>query len=151
MIKFDNLSQEKPYIKFNDFYDKAFSANQKNIEAMVISTYNADIKKVDSRFVNLKLIDGNNFIFFSNYNSKKSIDILTHNQISALLHWSSINVQVRMAAKIKKTSMKYNQEYFKNRSTDKNALAISSNQSKKIDSYDIVQEKYNKTKKKRKS
>jgi len=36
-----------------------------------------------------------------------------------------------MKAKIKKTSDEYNQKYFFDRSEEKNALAISSNQSKK--------------------
>jgi pyridoxine/pyridoxamine 5'-phosphate oxidase len=52
-----------------------------------------------------------------------------------------------MKAKIKKTSRKYNNEYFKSRSLEKNALAISSNQSKLISSYDLVIEKYNEAKK----
>ena len=48
-----------------------------------------------------------------------------------------------MKAIIKKTSSEYNSNYFKNRSSDKNALAISSNQSKEISSYDEVIKKYN--------
>ena len=39
----------------------------------------------------------------------------------------------------------YNQRYFENRSKKKNALAISSNQSKPIDSYEQVIENYNKS------
>ena len=38
-----------------------------------------------------------------------------------------------------------NQNYFFNRSEEKNALAISSNQSKPIDSYNQVKENYNKS------
>ena len=48
-----------------------------------------------------------------------------------------------MKAKIKKTSKQFNQEYFSSRSIKKNALAISSNQSKQIDSYSQVIENYN--------
>ncbi len=50
-----------------------------------------------------------------------------------------------MKAKIKKTSNEYNQKYFFDRSEEKNALAISSNQSKPIDSYNQVKENYNKS------
>ena len=50
-----------------------------------------------------------------------------------------------MKAQIKKTSKEFNQKYFFNRSADKNALAISSNQSKLIESYGRVKEKYNKS------
>jgi pyridoxine/pyridoxamine 5'-phosphate oxidase len=44
---------------------------------------------------------------------------------------------------LKKTSNEYNQNYFFDRSEEKNALAISSNQSKPIDSYNLVIENYN--------
>ncbi len=50
-----------------------------------------------------------------------------------------------MSAKIKKTSNEYNQKYFFDRSEEKNALAISSNQSKPIHSYSQVKENYNKS------
>jgi pyridoxine/pyridoxamine 5'-phosphate oxidase len=50
-----------------------------------------------------------------------------------------------MKAKIKKTSNEFNQKYFFNRSEEKNALAISSNQSKKIGSFEQVKKNYNKS------
>ena len=87
----------------------------------------------------------NEFIFFSNYNSPKASSFNSHNQISALMYWSSINVQIRMKAKINKTSNKYNQKYFFDRSEEKNALAISSSQSKPIASYKQVKKNYNKS------
>ena len=81
--------------------------------------------------------------FFSNYNSPKSMAFTLHPQITALFYWSSIDVQIRMKAYIKKTSKLFNNEYFKNRSKHKNALAISSNQSQLIPTYDDVVIKYN--------
>ena len=50
-----------------------------------------------------------------------------------------------MKAKIKKTSNAFNKEYFYERSEEKNALAISSNQSKPIDSYNQVKKNYNRS------
>ena len=85
------------------------------------------------------------FIFFSNYDSPKAYSFSSHNQIAALLYWPSINVQIRMKAKIKKTTIEYNQKYFFDRSQKKNALAISSNQSKPINSYSQVKQNYNKS------
>ena len=58
------------------------------------------------------------------------------------MYWPSINIQIRIKAKIKKTSNEYNQKYFFDRSEKKNALAISSNQSKPIESYSQVKENY---------
>ena len=145
MIKFNNLNKEDPFIFFKEKYEQALKAGQKGIEAISISSYNKEINEVDSRYVNLKFISNDEFIFFSNYNSPKALSFNSHNQIAALVYWPSINVQIRMRAKIKKTSNEYNQKYFFDRSEEKNALAISSNQSKPIDSYNQVKENYNKS------
>ena len=143
MIEFKKLNQEIPYLLLKEKFDEAVDAGQKNIEAISISSYNEEIKEVDSRFVNLKFISNDEFIFFSNYDSSKASAFHSHNQIAALLYWSSINVQIRMKAQIKKTSKEFNQKYFFDRSEEKNALAISSSQSKLIESYSQVKENYN--------
>ena len=144
MIQFNNLNQEIPYLFLKEKYDEALNAGQRGIEAITISSYNKEISEVNSRYVNLKFISNDEFIFFSNYDSPKASSFNSHSQIAALFYWSSINVQIRMKAKIKKTSNEFNQKYFFDRSEKKNALAISSNQSKPIDSYSQVKENYNK-------
>lgn len=146
MIEFKNLKNNSPYLLFKQKYDEALKAGQQNIEAIAISSFNNKIKEVDSRFVNIKFIENEEFVFFSNYKSPKSIAFSSHNKISALFYWSTINVQIRMKAKIQKTSTAYNKNYFKKRSLDKNALAISSNQSQEISSYNEVIKKYNEVK-----
>ena len=145
MIKFDNLNQEIPYLFFKAKYNEAVDAGQKGIEAISISSYNKDLSEIDSRYVNLKFILNDEFIFFSNYNSPKAYSFKSHTQIAALVYWPSTNVQIRMKAKIKKTSNEFNQKYFFHRSEEKNALAISSKQSKSINSYSQVKENYNKS------
>ena len=145
MVEFNNLNQEIPYQLLKKKYDNANDSDQKNIEAIVISSYNKGISEVDSRYVNLKFINNNEFIFFSNYESPKAAAFNSHNQIAALIYWSSINVQIRMKAKVKKTSKEFNQKYFFDRSEEKNALAISSNQSNEIASYNQVKENNNKS------
>jgi pyridoxamine 5'-phosphate oxidase len=145
MIQFNNLNPEIPYQLLQEKYDEALNTGQRGIEAISISSYNKGISEVDSRYVNLKFINNDEFIFFSNYESPKASAFNSHNQIAALLYWSSINVQIRMKAKIKKTSNEFNQQYFFDRSEEKNALAISSNQSKKIGSFEQVKKNYNKS------
>ena len=145
MIKFNNLNQEIPYQLLKKKYDEAIDTGQKGIEAISISSFNKEINEVGSRYVNLKFIMNDELIFFSNYESPKAAAFNSHNQIAALIYWSSINVQIRMKAKIKKTSDEFNQKYFFNRSEEKNALAISSNQSKIIDSFDAVQVNFKKS------
>lgn len=143
MIKFKNLNSQTPFLLFKEKYECALSAGQKGIEAISISSYNMKTHEVSSRYVNLKFIENDEFIFFSNYNSPKASSFNSLNQIAALLYWPSINIQIRMKAKIKKTSNEFNQKYFLERSYKKNALSISSNQSQPISSYDQVKKNYN--------
>jgi pyridoxamine 5'-phosphate oxidase len=145
MIDFNNNSSLIPFNLFRAFYKLAITNKQKNIEAISISSFNKENDEVNSRYVNLKFIDNNEFIFFTNYNSPKAIEFKSHDQIAATIYWSSINVQIRIKAKIKKTSIEYNQKYFVARAPEKNALAMSSNQSKETDSYESVKEKHKKS------
>jgi len=145
MIQFNNLHKEIPYQLFKEKYYEASNAGQQSIEAISISSYNKEISEVDSRYVNLKFILNDEFIFFSNYDSPKASAFNSHNQIAALIFWPSINVQIRMKAEIKRTTDEFNQNYFLNRSEKKNALAISSSQSKIIDSFDAVEENFKKS------
>ena len=147
MIIFLNKNSEDPYVELHKKYLKAVSANQKNIDAILIASYDISKKEVDSRYVNLKFIDDKKLIFFTNYDSPKSFQFKNHNQIAATFFWESINVQIRIKAKIKKTTVDFNKKYFSQRSVNKNALAISSNQSKRIKSYSDVVKKYNEVKK----
>lgn len=142
MIKFKNLSQDIPYLIFKNKYEESLENGQENIESASISSYSLATNEVSARYVNLKIIDNNKFIFFSNYNSPKAQDFLSHEQISCLIFWNSINLQLRMKAKIKKTSKKFNQEYFAQRDKKKNALSICSAQSQVIGSYEELKKNY---------
>lgn len=143
MINLINNSNLEPYLILRKLYHKANENNQQNVEAICISSYSNKNKEVDARFVNLKYIDNLDFIFFSNYNSPKSKQFKEHNQISVSIYWSSIDVQIRMKSFIKKIDRQESIEYFKQRSPEKNALAISSKQSNETISYHAVLKDYN--------
>ena len=143
MIDIKRICKSKPYLLFKEKYLEAYSAGQKNIEAMAISSYNTNTKEVDSRYVNLKIIDKEQFIFFTNYRSPKSEAFQSHDQMSATFFWTSISTQIRIKGKIAKTPPDFNQKYAQERDINKNALAISSKQSQPIESFNKVIQKYN--------
>jgi pyridoxine/pyridoxamine 5'-phosphate oxidase len=144
MINIKKISNSEPFLYMRNMYEKALNNNQKNIEAILIASFDKNKDEVDARYVNLKSIVDEELFFFSNYKSPKSRQFDSHNQITAIFYWSSINVQIRMKAKIKKASKSLSDQHFKNRAKSKNALAISSNQSEKIDLYESVKNKYEK-------
>lgn len=148
MIIFDKLPNSEPYLLFQEKYESAKKMDQKNIEAISISSFNHEKNQVSSRFVNLKFIKNDQWIFFTNYNSNKAEDFKSHNQIYGIFYWGNINTQIRINAFIEKTTVEFNEEYFKTRKKEKNALAISSNQSKQISSFNDFIDRYKKVLKK---
>lgn len=142
MIIFKNNIINEPYKRIRSLYKSALKKNEKNIQAFLVASYSLKKNEVDSRYVNLKIVDADKWIFFSNYNSPKGMQFSEHPKISTLLFWQSINTQIRMKGNIKKSSKELSKNYFISRSKEKNALAISSDQSKKIDSYKSVKIKY---------
>ena len=145
MIDFINNNQSYPYVLFRDFYSEALKKSQKNIEAICISSYDSKINEVQARFVNLNYIKNEEWIFFSNYKSPKAKSFENHNQITASFFWNTTYTQVRIKAKISKTDENFSDYHFNKRSIEKNALAISSDQSQQIDSYKEVKNNYEKT------
>jgi pyridoxamine 5'-phosphate oxidase len=144
MILIKNLSSEVPFQIFYKKYKHAHECGQKHIEAACVSSYSKRNNEVNSRFVNIKYLIKKELIFFSNYESIKAEEFAEHSQVSATFFWNEINTQVRIKAHVEKTSYSFNQEHFSKRNKEKNALSISSYQSKEIDSYDEVLNNYNK-------
>ena len=55
-----------------------------------------------SRFINIKYINNDEFIFFSNYKSSKAEDIDANKNVSLTFFWNSINVQIRIQGVVEK-------------------------------------------------
>lgn len=143
MINTKNIDLENiPLKKFLDFYNKAIDLDQQHIEACCISTINTNKESAHSRFVNIKYILSTDFIFFTNYQSNKSIEIQMSPKIALNFFWSSINTQIRIEGIAKKLKKSLSDDHFRHRNIKKNALSISSKQSKIINSYDYVIENY---------
>ena len=149
MIIIKNQLNAQPYKRFYAHYQRAIKFKQKNPEAVCISSFDKNLGEINARFVNLKYINGNQWIFFTNYDSDKAKDFESHPYVAATFYWNKLNLQIRMKASIKRSSKKISDDHFKKRSSEKNALAVSSMQSKKIESYEIVKENYKKVLKNR--
>lgn len=141
MIKFHLQDNLEPYKIFYKKYKEAQAASQQNIEAACLST--CSNKKIPhSRFVNIKYVNDNEFIFFSNYESLKAQDIINNNNVSLVFFWSATNIQIRIQGIVHKLDEHRSDKHWMFRQKEKNILAIASNQSSKIASYKDVQKKY---------
>lgn len=136
-----------PIEKLQKLYKKAVESNQILPQAVCISSIDIENDFVDSRFVNLKYVRENEFIFFSNYKSNKAKQFESNPdlKVTMLVYWSSIDAQIRIQGLLSKLHQHESDIHYKRRSKEKNALSTSSNQSSKIEKYEDVVNKYNKT------
>ena len=95
------------------------------------------------RMVLLKEIESNAFIFYTNYNSVKANEIVESGNAAMVIHWKSLRRQVRVRGKIEKTSSDQANKYFVSRSLNSRYGAIASDQSKPLDSREILLRRVN--------
>ena len=143
-IKEITKSADQPFQVLKKFYQDALDGGQQSIEAIVISSIGPGNKYSDARFVNLKYITNDGLIFFSNYESEKASHFNEHKNamITAVFYWNVIDVQIRIRGPIEKCKENFSDKHFIKRDKNKNALAISSKQSKIADNYDSIVSNY---------
>ena len=126
-----------------DFFLKWFSdilEINKEANACVLSTVSHD-NKPSSRVVLLKDVSKKGFVFFTNYQSDKSIDIEDNNYVALNFYWSELERQVRIRGKAERISAEESDIYFKRRPRESQMGACLSNQSSSIDlDYDFTDE-----------
>lgn len=118
-----------PFDQFKRWFGEAMQAGQPDVEAMTLSTVAGD-GRVSGRVVLLKGFDTEGFVFFTNYESRKSRE-LAENPIAALtFYWHTINRQVRIEGVVEKTTAQESSDYFRTRPRGSQLGAWASPQSK---------------------
>lgn len=129
-MEIDMLDQN-PLVQFNNWLNEAIQAKVDEPTAMSLSTSTPD-GRPSSRMVLLKEINDEGFVFFTNYESKKGIQINV-NPLSALLFfWPELERQVRIEGTISKIIPEKSDEYFYARPQGGKISAWASPQSQRI-------------------
>ena len=99
----------------------------------------------NARYVLLKQMDIKNgaFIFYTNYNSAKSMDIIENKTIHSLFYWDLLFASVRITGKAIKMSSIESDKYWATRNKMKKLSQITSNQSEPIKSKEELQSNLN--------
>ena len=128
---------DSPITQFDHWFADALAEKIADPTAMVLSTVDAR-GLPNSRVVLLKGIENNAFIFYTNYESTKSIE-LDHTPYAALnFYWSTLARQVRIRGPIERVSRVASEAYFATRSPMSQCSAIVSPQSRVIASRDSL-------------
>ena len=117
-----------PIILFKEWFNEAKKTEINDPNAVALAT--ADKKGFpDARMVLLKNFSSKGFIFYTNFNSKKSTDLKDNPNATLCFHWKSLLRQIRISGKILKVSDKEADEYFATRSYGSRIGAWASKQS----------------------
>ena len=127
-----NLSnQTDPITLFGEWFMEAKNYGIALHESMALSTSTPD-GIPSSRMVLLKHFDAEGFVFFTNYNSRKAQEIVSNPKASILLHWPTLERQIRIEGSVTQTSTEESHSYFRTRDRGSQAGAWASKQSEII-------------------
>lgn len=120
-----------PITQWHRWYENATSAEVTEPNAMTVAT--VDSQGVpDARVVLVQEVDENGFVFYTNYDSVKSMQLLVHPVASAVFVWLDLHRQVRLRGTVKRVSAQQSDKYFDSRPRESQLGAWASPQSQVI-------------------
>jgi pyridoxamine 5'-phosphate oxidase len=124
----EKLVDPDPLKQFSLWFEDALQAEIEEPNAMVLSTADGD-GNVSGRVVLLKGVENNGFVFFTNYDSLKGIQLASNPKAALTFLWFPIERQIRVEGGIIKISRKDSETYFDSRPADSRISACVSPQS----------------------
>ena len=137
----ENINKN-PFKQFEIWFEEAKKIGLKDPNAMnVASATKSGIPS--SRMVLLKAYSEEGFIFYTNYTSRKSGEILDNPIVALNFFWDALERQIRIEGEIKKVKKEVSDAYFNSRSRLSQLGAHASNQSQIIENYEELTNKLN--------
>lgn len=137
----DDLLSSSPFSVFDSWFDLAKESGEGEPHTMVVAT--SVNGQPSSRCVYLTEVFENEFVFYTNYSSRKSQEIQTNPCVSLLFNWSSCHRQVRVEGVAKKLSDERSDEYFNQRAQSSRIASIISRQSQPLSSRESLEKLFN--------
>lgn len=123
---------EDPLLLFNKWLNEAISAEVNEPTAMIVGTVSSE-GQPSTRTVLLKELHDNQFVFYTNYESRKGQQLKENPKISLSFVWHELERQVHIEGIAQKNSPEESDEYFKKRPYKSRIGARISPQSRPID------------------
>lgn len=135
----DNHYPDEPFTWFRDWFREAMESGEPEPSAMVLSTVSEKLRP-SSRVVLLKSLDDQGFVFFTNYLSRKGIQISGNHFAALNFFWPLTERQVRVEGIIARVSKEESDAYFYSRPAESRINAVISPQSRPIASRSILEQ-----------
>lgn len=130
-----------PLQQFSTWFEQARAAELADPTAMILATV-GEGGRPSQRTVLLKYYDYNGFVFFTNFESRKAVEIAGNSQVSLLFVWLQLERQVVIGGRAAKISMAESAKYFMSRPKDSQMAAWVSSQSHPLSSKKVLLQKF---------
>jgi len=131
-----------PVAQFSEWFAQATELKVHEPNAMTLATVD-ETGMPYQRTVLLKYFDGEGFVFFTNYSSRKAKQIAANPRVSLLFPWITLERQVIIQGTAEKISTAESLRYFASRPRESQIGAWVSNQSEVITSRKFLLQKLN--------
>lgn len=127
------FAESEPIELFRAWLAEAEQSEPNDPNAMALATADED-GKPSIRMVLLKRADAEGFVFYTNYESRKGVELLSQPRAALCFHWKSLRRQIRIEGPVKTVSRDEADAYFSSRTRDSQIGAWASQQSRSMGS-----------------
>jgi len=130
-----------PIRQFSKWFEEAITIGVIEPHSMALATSTPD-GRPSVRIVLLRGCDERGFAFFTNYESRKAIELEANPRAALVLHWHELERQVRIEGRVERVSAAESDAYFQSRPVGSRLGAWASRQSEVIASRESLEARY---------
>ncbi|HMC97122.1 MAG TPA: pyridoxamine 5'-phosphate oxidase [Flavobacteriales bacterium] len=97
---------------------------------------------ISCRIVLLRSFDARGFVFYTNHNSRKAMDLERDPRVALTFFWPQLERQVRIEGRAEPVDTEESDRYFASRPRESQIGAWSSDQSRPVESRDALEQRY---------
>jgi len=124
-------ADNNPFVQFQHWLEQALAAGLPEPHAMILSSVSAQ-GRPSSRTVLLRGFDQRGLIFYTNYTSRKGLEMAQNPDVAVLFYWAELERQVRIEGRAEKIADAESDAYFATRPRGSQIGAAVSPQSQAI-------------------
>jgi len=140
--KLTDFFPETPFELFEIWFNDAVKNEEKEPNALVLSTCDIDSLQPSSRVVYLKEMVENQFVFYTNYSSQKGRELEQNPRATMLFFWPGLQRQVRIDGEVNKIKNELSDAYFASRPRESQLGAWASLQSERLEERVILEQRF---------
>ncbi|KQZ99298.1 MAG: pyridoxamine 5'-phosphate oxidase [Achromobacter sp.] len=130
-VLLESQAAPSPFEQFTRWFDEALAAKVPEPNAMTLATVDAS-GQPSARIVLIKGFDDQGFTFFTNYESRKGLDLQAEPRAGLLFFWQPLERQVRIEGVVEKVAAEESDAYYHSRPAGSRIGAWASRQSQPI-------------------